>query len=44
MLKNMGGNILGGNFPGVSLMGGNFPDGSFPDTQSFIEANVKIIS
>ena len=37
MVKNMGGNIpggnfLGGNFPGGSLMGGNFPGGSFPDT------------
>ena len=33
MLKNMGGNIPGGNilgenFPGESLIGGNFPGGS----------------
>ena len=38
MFKNVGGNIPGGNFPGVSLMGGNFPGGSFPDTrQKFIQ-------
>ena len=38
MFKNVGGNIPGGNFPGVSLMGGNFPGGSFPDTcQKFIK-------
>ena len=29
-----GGNFLGGNFPRGSLMGGNFPGGSFPDTQT----------
>ena len=42
----MGGNLLGGSFPGgnspgESLIGGNFPDGnflggSFPDTEKYI--------
>ena len=36
MFKNMGGNILSGNFPGgvhspgENLMGGNFLDANFP--------------
>ena len=37
-VKNMsgnipGGNFLGGNFPGGSLIGGDFPGGSFSDTE-----------
>ena len=41
-IKNMGGNIPGGNFPERSLMGGNFPDGnfpggSFPDTSLLVQ-------
>ena len=52
MLKNMGGNIPGGNFrdgnfPGGTLMGGNYPGGnflgrSFPDTL-FFQMNCSLL-
>ena len=32
MVKNMGGDIPGGNFLGEKFPGGNFSGGSFPDT------------